>query len=249
MLDIFDRMVDTPAQVMNHLGETLTRNDLSLSLLGDRTGHTGLARFPAYRWFTDPASRLIRPAAEHTASGRTIAAQLRAACTADRADPRAGAFIGALVGALLSASEEFAGIWREHPVAGPYCAPKHIEHPRPGRLELSGQRLGWSTPTVRRRWWSSRPRPAARAGGNSGPAPPRVTGRTTGRAPRGAGRPGRCDRMTPYGEDAPTVTFSDHRQILDVCAGRSPHRGSEWYPVPSGGTDEDVDQRSRDRGG
>src|SRR4051812_28862631 len=36
MLRIFDRMRDTPAQVMSHLGETLAQNRLSRALLGDQ---------------------------------------------------------------------------------------------------------------------------------------------------------------------------------------------------------------------
>nr|WP_237554702.1 helix-turn-helix transcriptional regulator [Streptomyces sp. SID4948] len=129
---IFDRMTDTPAQVMNHLGETLAQNELSVRLLGDQTGHHGMRRHLAYRWFTDPTTRLLHPVAERAGHSRTLTAQLRAASTGDRADPRAGA----LVGALLAAGEEFTGIWREHPVAGPCCEPKHIEHPGLGTLEL-----------------------------------------------------------------------------------------------------------------
>ncbi|MFC4031516.1 helix-turn-helix transcriptional regulator [Streptomyces polygonati] len=137
ILRVFDRMAGTPAQIMSSLGETLLQNRLSVALMGDQTGHTGMARHLAYRWFTDPAVRLLQPAAEHARSGRTIAAQLRAAATGERADPRAAA----LVGTLLSVSEEFAAIWREHPVMGPSCEPKHIEHSRLGTLELHGQGL------------------------------------------------------------------------------------------------------------
>jgi transcriptional regulator with XRE-family HTH domain len=137
MLRIFDRMEDTPAQVMNHLGETLAQNRLSLALVGDQTGYTGMERYLAYRWFTDPASRLIYPADEHARNGRTMTAQLSAAYARESEDPRAAA----LIDTLLSASEEFAEIWREHPVIGPYCEPKRIEHPRLGTLELHGQSL------------------------------------------------------------------------------------------------------------
>jgi transcriptional regulator with XRE-family HTH domain len=44
MLRIFHRMEDTPAQIMNHLGETLVQNRYSALLIGDQTRHTGLAR-------------------------------------------------------------------------------------------------------------------------------------------------------------------------------------------------------------
>jgi transcriptional regulator with XRE-family HTH domain len=137
MRRVFDRMTDSPAQIMNHLGETLAQNRLSVALLGDQTGYRGLERSLAYRWFTDPAERLLQPAAEHAASSRTLTAQLRAAHARDAADPRTSA----LVDTLLTSSAEFAALWREHPVLGPYCAPKRIEHPRLGTLELHGQSL------------------------------------------------------------------------------------------------------------
>jgi hypothetical protein len=31
------------------------------------------------------------------------------------------------VDTLLATSQEFAAIWREHPVMGPYCAPKRLD--------------------------------------------------------------------------------------------------------------------------
>ncbi|WP_254407048.1 helix-turn-helix transcriptional regulator [Streptomyces sp. GMY02] len=137
MLRIFERLADTPAQVMNHLGETLVQNRLAVALTGDDSRHTGMARSLAYRWFTDPASRLIHPEADHARHSRTIAAQLRAAATREPDDPRTGA----LVDALLTASPEFAAVWRDHPIAGLTCPPKRIHHPRLGPLHLHGQSL------------------------------------------------------------------------------------------------------------
>jgi transcriptional regulator with XRE-family HTH domain len=137
MLAIFDRMEDTPAQIINRLGETLAQNRLSTLLIGDQMRHTGLARALAYRWFTDPAERRLFPTEDHARHGRTVTAQLLAAHTRGPADPRTTA----LVDALLGSSGEFAAIWSEHPVIGPYCAPKRIEHPQVGSLELHGQSL------------------------------------------------------------------------------------------------------------
>jgi len=37
--------------------------------------------------------------------------------------------------ALLTASPEFARIWREHPVSDAYSAPKRLRHPRLGLLD------------------------------------------------------------------------------------------------------------------
>jgi hypothetical protein len=46
-----------------------------------------------------------------------------------------------MVDVLLAASPEFAAIWREHPVMGPYCEPKRIQHPQLGVLVLNCQTL------------------------------------------------------------------------------------------------------------
>ncbi|MFD3483257.1 helix-turn-helix transcriptional regulator [Streptomyces sp. NPDC058665] len=137
MLAVFQRMEDTPAQIVNRLGETLAQNRLSTLLFGDQTRHTGPRRALAYRWFTDPAERSLLPPEDHARHGRTITAQLLATHTRAPADPRTAA----LVGELLRTSQEFAAIWSEHPVIGPYCDPKHIDHPRIGPLELHGQTL------------------------------------------------------------------------------------------------------------
>jgi transcriptional regulator with XRE-family HTH domain len=137
MMRIFDQLVDTPAQVMNHLGETLRQTRLAAALIGDDTVHTGMARSMAYRWFTAPSARLIFPADEHPRNGRLLTAMLRDAHARDGAGSRAAA----LVDALLAASPEFAEIWAEHPVVGPHCEPKRILHPRLGLLELHGQTL------------------------------------------------------------------------------------------------------------
>jgi hypothetical protein len=96
-----------------------------------------MARSMHYRWFTDPASRLIYPEDDHPTHDRLIAANLRAAYTRDGPGSRAAA----LVDALLATSPGFTAIWREHPVMGPYCGPKRIRHPHLGVLELHCQIL------------------------------------------------------------------------------------------------------------
>jgi transcriptional regulator with XRE-family HTH domain len=137
MMRIFDRLEDTPAQVMSHLGETLRQNRLAAALLGDDSGWTGMARSLHYRWFTDPAARLIHPEQDHPAQDRLIAAHLHDAFTRDGAGSRAAA----MVEALLAVSPAFAAIWHEHPVLGPYCAPTRIQHPQLGALDLHCQTL------------------------------------------------------------------------------------------------------------
>jgi transcriptional regulator with XRE-family HTH domain len=137
MSAIFERMRDTPAVIFNQLGETLAQNSLATVLLGDQTAYTGPHRALAYRWFTDPAERALFPERDHARHGRTIVAQLRGAQDRGFTDPR----VHALVGTLRGTSPEFAQIWSEHPVSGPHCAPKRIEHPRLGTLDLHGQIL------------------------------------------------------------------------------------------------------------
>jgi transcriptional regulator with XRE-family HTH domain len=137
MMRIFDRLEDTPAQVMSHLGETLKQTRLAVALMGDDSVYSGMARSRHYRWFTDPAARLIYPDEDHQMHDRRIAAHLHGAYTRDGEGSRAAA----IVEALLDASPAFAAIWREHPVMGPYCAPKRIRHPELGELELHCQTL------------------------------------------------------------------------------------------------------------
>ncbi|MCD0451772.1 helix-turn-helix transcriptional regulator [Actinocorallia sp. API 0066] len=137
ILQILRRLEDTPAHIVNHLGETLAQNRLSRLLLGDQTAHTGPARALAYRWFTDPAERRLTPPEDHTRHGRALTAQLLAAHTRDPRDPRSRR----LVDDLLEHSAEFADLWSERPVTGPYCADKRLEHPRVGALDLHGQSL------------------------------------------------------------------------------------------------------------
>jgi transcriptional regulator with XRE-family HTH domain len=137
MMRILDRLQDTPALVMNQLGETLEQTRPAVALVGDTTVFTGLARSAHYRWFTDPASRLIRPREDHAAHSRQLVADLHGACTRDSADSRAAQ----LVDALGKESSEFAGIWQERPVLGPSCAPKRFLHAQLGAMELHCQTL------------------------------------------------------------------------------------------------------------
>ncbi len=105
MMRIFDRLEDTPSQVMSHLGETLKQTPLAMALMGDDSVYSGMARSLHYRWFTDPAYRLIYPEDDHPMHDRQITAHLRAAYTRDGTDSRAAA----IVEALLVASPTFAG--------------------------------------------------------------------------------------------------------------------------------------------
>lgn len=137
IMRILDRLEDTPAQVVNNRGETLRQTRMAVALLGDETAFTGLARSLHYRWFTDPASRLLRPESDHAMHSRLLAADLHGAYTRDGKDSP----VAELVEALLADSPEFAALWAERPVLGAYCAPKRFGHPRLGPLELHCQTL------------------------------------------------------------------------------------------------------------
>lgn len=134
---VFDRLEDTPAQIVNAFGETLAQTRPAVALLGDETGYTGMERSRVYRWFTDPSSRRAVPAEDRRAHGRTLVAQLARAVAASGADSPGSA----VVTALRDSSEEFAALWDEHPIVGPYCEPKRILHDELGVIELYGQTL------------------------------------------------------------------------------------------------------------
>ncbi|MFY1693237.1 helix-turn-helix transcriptional regulator [Plantactinospora sp. WMMB782] len=137
MTRIFDGLGDAAAQVVSDLGETLRQTRLATALLGDQTRHTGLARSLHYRWFTEPDTRRVHPEEDHPRHSRLLVSDLHRAYSRAGRDSRAGE----IVEGLLVRSTEFAALWQEHPVTGPYCAPKRIRHPRLGLLELHCQVL------------------------------------------------------------------------------------------------------------
>ena len=137
LMRVLDRMEDTPAQVENVLGETLKQTRLAVALLGDETAYTGLERSRAYRWFTNPAAHAMFPEEDYDHHSRTLTAQLAAVYARTGLNSPAGT----LVSTLRARSDEFARLWDEHPVVGPYCEPKRIQHPEVGLLELYGQTL------------------------------------------------------------------------------------------------------------
>jgi transcriptional regulator with XRE-family HTH domain len=137
MMRILDRLDDTPAQVMNGLGETLTQTRLAVALLGNQTEYTGLARSVVYRWFTDPHARRIYPEADHPMHGRIFTADLRAAYAREGLHTRAAT----IVDALLAESPEFTKLWSDHEIGLSHQDLKRIQHPELGILELHCQLL------------------------------------------------------------------------------------------------------------
>lgn len=137
LMRILDRLQDTPAQVVNTLGETLIQTPPAVALLGDETSYSGPARSRVYRWFTDPDARRASPPEDHLRHGRALVAGIAGAA----AEGGLRSAAATLVGSLRSESAEFRSIWDEHPVTGPSCAPKRLIHPELGELELYGQTL------------------------------------------------------------------------------------------------------------
>ncbi|TKK91687.1 helix-turn-helix domain-containing protein [Herbidospora galbida] len=137
MLRIFDRLTDTPAEIVTELGETLRQTPLAVALTGDLTNYTGPARSIGYRWFTDPATRALYHPDEHALHSRVFAAGLRRVVTLRGPESRAAH----LQRLLLDRSEEFRAVWREHEVGVRYADVKRLVHPELGVLELACQAL------------------------------------------------------------------------------------------------------------
>jgi len=136
LMRVLDRLDDTPAMVHSDLVDTLAMNPLAIALLGDQTRHTGLARSGYYRWFMDPAERLVYPEETHERHGRAQAARLRAALTAGSDTPRAARILAE----LQEHSPEFVRMWELQEVAR-YGDCKTILHPQLGRIDVDAQLL------------------------------------------------------------------------------------------------------------
>ena len=137
LLRVFDRLTDTPALILSDLADTLVQNRMARALLGDETGHTGLARSAFYRWFTDPGARSRYPERDHAHQSRLQAAGLRAAVTAGGSDARATE----IVRRLLHVSPEFAEVWEQHEVSRRFDDHKTLVHPELGEIEVDCQAL------------------------------------------------------------------------------------------------------------
>jgi hypothetical protein len=132
LMRVLDRLDDTPAQVINDLGETLVQNRLAVALLGDQTRFTGPARSGYYRWFTAPAERARFPENDHAAWSRAVVARLRATLVHGGHDPNATA----LVWQLHAESTEFVQLWDHHEVDLSHVTHQRIVHPELGVIGL-----------------------------------------------------------------------------------------------------------------
>jgi transcriptional regulator with XRE-family HTH domain len=131
MLTLLDRLDTTPAQILTDLHETVVQNRLAVALLGPAQGSF------LHRWFTDPASRLIYPPADHPHHSKVLVSDLRAAVARRNHDTTAGT----MVTELLRSSDEFAALWKTGDVAVRRGERKRINHPSLGIIDINCQNL------------------------------------------------------------------------------------------------------------
>ncbi|MFR9726915.1 helix-turn-helix transcriptional regulator [Streptomyces sp. MS19] len=138
MMRIFDRLQDTPVQVVGALSETLAQTRPAVALFGDWTRFTGPERSIVYRWFTDPRTRRVYPEEDHPMHSRVFASNLRTAVSRQGPDSEAHRMAEELRGR----SEEFARLWSAHEIG--LSRPddrKRVLHPDLGMLDLQCQVL------------------------------------------------------------------------------------------------------------
>ncbi|MEW5808895.1 MAG: helix-turn-helix transcriptional regulator [Actinomycetota bacterium] len=137
MLRIFDRLADTPAEIVTELGETLRQTPLGVALVGDLSRYTGPSRSIGYRWFTDPAARTLHPPEDHEFYSRMYVSGLREVLGLRGPGSRAAQ----LAELLTARSDEFRELWSQHVVGIRPREVKRYQHGELGRLDLNCQVL------------------------------------------------------------------------------------------------------------
>ena len=137
MMRIFDRLVDTPAEVVTELGETLLQTPLAAALFGDASQRQGPSRSIGWRWFTEPGARDLFPPEDRDTTARLYASSLREVATRRGSGSRASR----LADELLQHSDEFRALWDRHEVGLVPGSVKRYDHPEVGRIELHCQVL------------------------------------------------------------------------------------------------------------
>ena len=137
LLRIFDRLEDTPAEIVTELGETLRQTPSGVALVGDLTRFSGAERSLGYRWFTNPAARERYAPQDHDFLSRMFVSGLREAAGRRGPDSRAARYASA----LTAISEEFRALWEAHEVGVRPREVKRYVHPEVGALELHCQTL------------------------------------------------------------------------------------------------------------
>ncbi|MDR7274300.1 helix-turn-helix transcriptional regulator [Catenuloplanes atrovinosus] len=137
LLRIFDRLTDSPAEIVTEMGETLRQTPLCVALTGDNTRYEGPARSVGYRWFTDPAVRRRYVAEEHPLHSRVYVSGLRELVARRGPASRPAQYANL----LLDLSDEFRTLWEEHDVGVRFGNVKRLVHPEVGVLTLECQTL------------------------------------------------------------------------------------------------------------
>lgn len=137
MLRIFDRLNDTPAEIVTELGETLRQTPLGVALVGDLCRYSGPSRSIGYRWFTDPAARAIYPGEDHEFYSRMYVSGLRGVLALRGPQSKAAR----LAELLTTESDEFRVLWDEHEIGIKPREIKRYQHPEVGSLDLNCQIL------------------------------------------------------------------------------------------------------------
>lgn len=137
MLRVFDRLADTPAEIVSELGESLRQTPLAAAIFGDASQHRGLERSIGYRWFAAPSARDLVPPEDHEFYSRLYASGLRSVVA--RRGP--GSRAAQIATSLATTSEEFRSVWERHEVGVVPREVKRYRHPSVGLLELQCQTL------------------------------------------------------------------------------------------------------------
>lgn len=137
MMRIFDRLVDTPAEVVTELGETLLQTPLAAALFGDASQRHGPSRSIGWRWFTEAGARDLFPPEDRETTARLYVSSLREVAARRGVGSRAAR----LADELLQRSDEFRALWDRHEVGLVPGSVKRYDHPEVGRVELHCQVL------------------------------------------------------------------------------------------------------------
>ena len=136
IMRILDRLADTPAMVVNGLGETLLQTPPAVALLGDETSYDGLAAT------SSTAGSPTRTPAGSTRTRTTTSTAGLHRRPARGLHPRRCRLAGReIVETLLAESAEFREVWAEHEVGIKHTKLKRFRHPEVGDLELHCQTL------------------------------------------------------------------------------------------------------------
>lgn len=137
LLFLLDRLVDTPAQILNDIGDLLVQNSLAESLFGGVCSTQPQNRNIVWRWFTDPTHRAAYPVEDQEYYSRLHVADLRSAAARRGGD----AVTTSLVRRLRAASTEFDDLWQRHEVGVRRASKVRVIHPTIGLVDLDCEQL------------------------------------------------------------------------------------------------------------